>query len=342
MILFDAPVEPDALTTYVREVPAPPGLTLLGEVPAEFEADNTVSWAEITRTNRTARYRSFDGRIHVSKRDGADEKRVPLIPLSDSLSMGEYERLQLQFARTGGTRTEALAAAIYDDATILTRHVLNRLEQALGDLLTDGKLTINENGYQGEADFGVPAGQLVAPATLWTDTTNATVLTNLITWFDVWKQAGADGVLRTSQRVIRLMQQNKQIIDAVHGATQGRTRVTLTELNDLLASEGLPTLAPAYDGQVDVDGVTTRTIPDDRLLFTPRDLGDLTAVKYGVSATALELVGSNRSEMDFEEAPGIVGVVIKEGPPFRQYTFVDAAAMPVLKDARRLLVADVA
>jgi hypothetical protein len=37
-----------------------------------------------------------------------------------------------------------------------------------------------------------------------------------------------------------------------------------------------------------------------------------------------------------------VGVVVKEGPPFRQFTFVDAVAMPVLNNPKLLMVADVA
>jgi hypothetical protein len=91
-----------------------------------------------------------------------------------------------------------------------------------------------------------------------------------------------------------------------------------------------------------VDGVSTRVIPDDRLIFLPPNPDDLLAVRYGLSATALELVQSNQAELSFEDSPGIVGVVIKEGPPFRQFTFVDAVAMPYLKDARKLLVMDVA
>jgi hypothetical protein len=342
-ILFDAPVEPDALTTFIREVPVPSELALLAAAGERFEADNTIDWADVTQTNRTARYRSYDGRIHVSARDAAEERRVKLIPLSSSLSMGEYERLQLEFARTGGSRLEALAQAIYNDGLRLTREVQYRLEQAIGDVLTDGRLTINENGFQGEADFGVPAAQLVAPAIAWSDTANATVLTDLIAWHDVMTGNGViPGALRTSNRVARLMQRNTEIINAVHGSASGRTRVNRDDLNDLLVSEGLPPVADTYDTVVDVDGTTTRTIPDDRLLFTPTSLSDLVQVVTGVSATALELVESNQVEFSFEDAPGIVGVVEKIGPPYREFTFVDAVAMPILTDAKRLLVADVA
>lgn len=343
VIFFDAPVSPDALTTFVRQVPTNSAFRLSELFPTRTVDNNMVDFAEIVQTNRTARFRSWDGRIHVSERDSGSEKRVKLLPLSSSLALGEYERLQMEFARTAGTNEQALANAVYNDATNLTREVQARIEQAWGDVLTDGKLTINEEGYQGEADFGVPADQIVAPSTLWSDTTNATVLTDLQTWTDVYvaNNGSAPATFQTSLAVLRLMQKNKEVIDAVYGSTQGRTRVNLTELNDLLASEGLPTAQPAYDSQVDVDGTQTRVIADDQVIFLPANIEDLGYTTYGVTTTALELVNSNQAELSFEDAPGIVGVVEKAGPPYRQYTFVDAAAMPILANAKLLMVADV-
>lgn len=347
-IFWDAPVSPDAVTAYIREVPLPSTLTLSAEFPVEYEETNTVDFAEIIRTNRTARYRSFDGRIHVSRRDTGSEKRVGLAPLSSSLTMGEYERLQLEFARTRGTNTGALARAVYNDATTLTREVQYRIEQAWGDVLTDGKLTISENGFANEADFGLLANHLKTPATLWSNVAAAAILDDMIAWSDDYATGpAANGVrparLKTSLRVVRLMQRNAQLIGAIHGSTSGKSRVTTQEINDLFASEGLPTLDPQpYDTVVDVDGALTRVIPDDRVLMLPANLGDLGALKMGVSATALELVNSSNSDMSFEQAPGIVGVVDKDGPPYREQTLVDAVGMPVIKNARLLMIADVA
>ncbi len=343
-IFFDAPVAPDDLTTFVREVPVDSSLSLSQMFPVKFVDDNTVDFAEIIRTNRTARFRSFDGRIHVSERDTGSEKRVKLLPLSSSLAMGEYERLQLQFARTGGTNQRALANSIYNDAENLTREVQARLEQAWGDVLTDGKLTINENGFQGEADFGVPAGQIVAPAgALWSNTATSVPLTDIQTWVDAQVAAGngRPATFQTSLAVMRLLQTNTQIINAIIGAAAGRTWVTIPELNNLLSSMGLPTARDTYDAQVDVDGTQTRNIADDKVIFLPADLGSLGYTAYGVSATALELANSDESSMAFEEAPGIVGVVEKIGPPYKQFTFVDAVAMPILANAKLLTIADV-
>lgn len=346
-IFWDAPVSPDDVTALAQRTPLPDVLTLSAEFPTEYEDDNTVDWATVTQTNRTARYRSFDGRIHVSRRDAGNESRVRLLPLSSSLTMGEYERLQLEFARTGGTNRAALARSIYNDTVNLTREVQYRTEQAWGDVLTDAKLTISENGFFGEADFGMPGNHLKTAGTAWTNV-NALILDDMVTWSDDYATGPAqNGVrpkrIKTSLRVQRLMQRNVQLIGAVHGNTSGKSRVTREEINDLFASEGLPTLDPEpYDTVVDVDGVSTRVLPDDRLLMLPQNLGDLGALKMGVSATALEMLRSGRYET-FEQVRGIVGVVDKaDGPPYRQQVLVDAVGMPVLKNSKLLMVADVA
>lgn len=342
-IFFDAPVEPDALTTFVRNVPTPQTFALTHEFDSRKLDTNTVDFAEIVRTNRTARYRSFDGRIHVSERDAGSEKRVSLLPLSTSLNMGEYERLQLEFARTRGTNESALANSVYNDATNLTREVQARIEQAWGDVLTDGKLTINENGFQGEADFGVPSNQKVTRATDWNTVASANALSELVSWCDTYNTNNGflPGSMETDLSTIRLMLRNAELIDAAVGSQSGRTRLKLAELNDLLSSEGLPELRPAYDTQVDVDGTTTRVIPTGYIRFYPPNLSDLGFTGWGVSATALELTDSNQSDMSFEDAPGIVGVVEKVGPPYRQFVFVDAVAMPILANAKLLMIAKV-
>jgi hypothetical protein len=343
-IFFDAPVSPDALTAFIREVPTPSEFGLSNLFPTVVADTNTVDFAEIVRTNRTARYRSFDGRIHVSERDTGSEKRVNLAPLSSSLSMGEYERLQLEFARTSGTNQQALANAVYNDAQNLTREIQARVEQAWGDTLTDGKLSINENGLVSEADYGVPANHLISVGTPWTTIASANALTDLLAAVDVYVATNGfvPGSAQTSQRVLRLLQTNAQIVGAIAGTTSGRTRVTLPEINDLFASEGIPQLRQPYDTLVDVDGTSTRVIADDRLMFFPPNIRDLGYMRYGLSATALELVNSNVADLSFSEAPGIVGVVEKIGPPYREFTYVDAVGMPILANAKLLLVMDVA
>lgn len=347
--IFDSDIASfDDMTEFIRLLPTPPGVQLLAEFPRRDLETNTFDWSEITKTNRTARYRAYDGRVHVSARDGGTDNQVSLIPLSTSLATGELERLQLEFARFGGTRMQAVTNAAYDDTVNLTREVQNRLEQAWGDVLEDGKLTIEENGLALEADFGLPAEHQPTAEVLWDHVTDgvydAGVLSDLSTWNEVYLATNGfpATTIKTSRVLLRTVLRNAEVIDAVYGSTAGRTRVSLQELNQLLADEGLPVFGPTYDYAVDVDGTTKRVLPENKLVMLPSELGQLGSTVYGVSATALDAINSLQVGMSFEEAAGIVGViVVSEGVPKRQHVYVDAVAMPVLTDARRLLSATV-
>ncbi len=44
MILFDAPVSPDALTAFVRRVPTPSNLVLSAMFPTTYRPSNTFDW----------------------------------------------------------------------------------------------------------------------------------------------------------------------------------------------------------------------------------------------------------------------------------------------------------
>lgn len=341
-IMYDAPVSPVDLTTFVRRVPLPDTLTLSGLFPTVLKQSSKVNFSEITKTNRTARFRAPDGRIHVADRDGYSDKTISMIPLSDSRNKGEYERLQEEMARLGGTRTEALTNAIYDDGQDLTRYAQNRIEQALGDVLTDGVFSPAE--LTGVAvDFGVPGANLITVGTSWATSATADGLSDLIAACDLYEAANGfrPGFVlagRTAQR--QLVTQTK-VINAARGAQTGVTRVSLADLGGIFDNEGVPNRWITVETQVDVDGVSTRVLPADKIILGPPNPEDLLEFQLGVSATALELVNSSEVDMAFEDAPGLTGVVVKEGPPFRQFTFVDGIGLPVLKDARKLMVLDV-
>jgi hypothetical protein len=343
MIVFDAPVSPADLTVFVRSVPTPSNLILSALFPETTRPENTVNFTEITKTNRTARFRSFDGRIHVADRDGGSDRVVKLPALSDSRNKGEYERLQQEMARLGGTRTEALSTAVYDDAQDLVSYIRNRQELAIADLLVDGILTVDENGFTAEYDYGVAAGNKPTAGTAWSNHATATALSDLIAWADAYEAATGErpASVLTSRSAVRHFQQNTELINAVKGAQTGVTRVSLADAAGVLEDEGLPTNWVVDETNLDVDGTTTRVWPVDKLSFLPANPGDLLEVRYGLTATALELVNSNEVDMSFEDAPGIVGVVEKQGPPYREFTFVDATGMPIVKDAKKVFTADV-
>lgn len=345
MIVFDAPVSPDASTAYIREVPVSQGNKLLAQVPVTTTTEQFIEWSEIIRKNQTAEYRSYDGRIKVTERDTVSGKRVPLPPFSDSLNMGEYERLQIEFKRTGGTREEALVDAIYRDNDKLAENMQNRMELALGDVLSDGVFTVsNESGeFSGEADFGIPSNQKNIAGTLWSNAA-APILDHLIGWVDIYVAANGappGQIIFGSNTSYRALFRNTQLINAAVGAAAGKTLINADEIRGVFAANDLPTKMWVYGRQVEHKGVAVRPIDANKIILAPENLGDCLEFRFGLSATALELVDSNLAEMSFEDAPGIVSVVEKIGPPYRQFTFVDAVGMPVLTDAKKIATGQV-
>jgi len=343
-ILFDAEVTPDVLTEYVRELPTPADLAFFNTIATRNVDDHKINLREVVHTNRTAKFRAFDGALPTMGRDGGSESEMSLLPLGNSISLGEYERLQIQFARTGGTATAALVDAIYNDAENLTASVYNRLELAWGQVLSTGKLTVNENGFIGEADFGVPEENVVDVATSWANPA-ALILDDLIAWQTAYEDTpgnGQAGALRIKRKNIRLMQRNTQLVELAVGKDSTRSRITIAELRDVLAAEDLPPLVELPDTSLDVDGTATKVIADDTALITPANLSDLGFTALGVSVTALELVNSAKSDMTFQGAAGLVGVVSKnDGVPYRQFTYVDGTAMPILAQPKRLFIANI-
>lgn len=343
-IWWDSPVPPDAQTAFMREVPFGSNLGLTNLFGRQTSEDNTVDFSEIVRTNRIARYRTWDGRIHVSERDSGSDKRVAILPLSTSLNESEFERVMRMINRTRGTNMRMVENAIYNDSERLTREVQNRIEMAWGDVLSDGVLTINEGGLGGSAgtaDFGIPSGQKVTVGTPWSTVASSTVFADLNTAVQTYitNNGFAPGSILTSAATQGYMRQSAELVDQIYGTTDSRTRVKQSELADFLRDElyGIQLRDP-YDSSFDVDGVTTRTLAANKVILLPPNVDDLGYTVWGTTATAEELVNSNQSELSFEDAPGIVGVVEKVGPPYRSFTFVDAVAMPILANAKLVSV----
>lgn len=348
-IFYEAPVTPDDLTMFTRNVPLDQQYVLNRLLPDRLILDNRVDVGTLTRRGRTARFRVFDGPIHVAARDSYEVRNIALPPLSDSLAMGEYERLQMQFARTRGTNERALVDAIYDDATILTQNVRRRMELARGDVLEDGKFTLaGEGGLFMEADFTAAmtnsAVNFVTAATPWSTVATADPILNLQAWGDAYNTLNGfyPGGMWLSRTVLNDLLRNTNLRTAYATTINGTsTLLRRDQLDSALDAYGLPPIVGVYDASVDWDGTSTRILGVRKVIFQPPAGQSLGYTGWGVSATALELVQSEKAELNFNDAPGIVGVVVKEGPPFRQFTYVDAVGMPVLENPNYLMVATV-
>lgn len=336
-------IDPVQLTGFIREVPGPATYTLNTVLPDVLIEDIDVAWDIVNRTNRAAMFRAYDAETPLTSRDSFERRRVSMPPLGVKSVVGELERLRLEQVRSGGNNTARMIEAIYDDAERNTREVLARMELARGDVLTDWRMTLaGENGLTLEADYGMPSGHNPVAGTLWSDHTNSDPIADYSAWVTAYTDANGEppGRTLTSRTVVGHMLMNAKVRTYAGSLAGTPQMVTRQQLNTVLEAFDLPPIF-TYDTQINVGSVATRPIPADRFMLLPTNPRDLGATYWGVTAEALELAGGTNPALAFAQAPGLVGVVMRDGDPVRTWTKVTAIGMPIITDPKRLLVADV-
>lgn len=333
-------IEPSELTGYAREALA--DLEVNQFTLSQWLPNQNVDDIDYRFTRggeglaQAATFRNYDTPSRFGARPGATRVTGSLPPISRQIKLGEYDRLK---ARQAGD--DAIVNAIFDDATRMVRAVAARMELARGEALTSGKVVLSEGGVVATVDYGRNAGHTVAAATAWSDTATSTPLTNMIAWADTYEATTGQRpeTALTSRRVLRLITRNKEIIDAIKGAATGATRVTLAELNELLESEGLPTIE-TNDAKVLVGNTTTRIVGEDKFLFLPAkgEGNQLGGTLWGTTSESLE----PEYGLEGEDRAGIVAGVYKQPNPVAHFTNAAGIGLPVLANPDLTFSADVA
>jgi hypothetical protein len=286
----------------------------------------------------TAPYRAFDAEAAIGSRQGLERVRGELPPISKKIRLGEEERLRLNALARNDDGD--LVEQIYDDAAAMTRAIQARLEEARGQALWEGIVEINENGVQGEVDFGRDASMEPAqPNPLWSNAA-ATIIRDLRGWRQDYIDLNGvpPGLALTSSTVIGDMLLNNEIRQLAATVTGTPALVTEDMLGNVLRAYGLPPVR-AYDTVVRKSGIATRTIPEDRLIFLPPAGERLGNTFYGITAEALEL--AEEGQIELRQAPGLVAVVDKTFDPVARWTKAAGIALPVMGNPDLTLSVDV-
>ena len=349
MTIIDDYIPAAELTAYVREVPGPANLFLENFLPDRFFPDIKLAIKESQRTNRASQYRNWDAETRIGKRDTFRSSEVRLAPLGQKLPVGEQETLEIQAARNGGSPYAAMIDAIYNDVDNNVRSIYNRLEIARGDVFMDGKFEIEsgENDLEGlEADFVLDPLNDVNPAGAdWDDEENSVPLTDLRTWLLRYStlNGGRPGYMVMSEETIGHLAMNKQIRQQISGTSDVNVLTpfaTDEQLNRVMQVNRFPTIVP-YDTVIEFLGVEKRVIDQGKVIFLPTDPTSLGYTAWGITPESLMLVRGQNPGLTFEEASGMIGVVMREGDPAKIWTKVSAVALPIITDIRKLMVATV-
>jgi major capsid protein E len=283
-------------------------------------------------------YRTYDAESPLGRRPGMSRLRGELPPISQKIRLGEWDRL-----RNRQAPQSSIVRELFNDVKRVARNIDGRLELARGDALVNGKVTIAENGVAAVVDYGRPSSHTVTASTLWTGA--ADPLSDLMAWSTTYNDTNGNlpAAFLTSTRVLNLMLRNQAIRNQVIPGSNQPSIVTRDNINQLLASQGLPPIL-TYDAKINVNKVATRVIPDNVLLMVPSPGdpndgagSDLGATFLGTTAESLE------PEYNLEgDTPGLTVGVYKDNDPVALWTKGSAIGLPVLANPGLSLAATVA
>ncbi len=286
-----------------------------------------------------ATFRSYDTESPVGSRPGVTRVTGELPPVSRKIRLGEYDRLR-QRRLDNRVRSQILT-----DAERMTRAVAARIELARGEALYKGKIDLSENGIIASVDFGRAAGHTVNAGVAWTDTANATPLTDLIAWKQTYQATNgvAPGTILLSSAVTGLLLRNDEIRQLLSNANGVPNLVSNAQLQAIFQAHGLPPFEE-YDAQVKVNGASQYIIPRDRVLLLPApgdandpESSEMGATLWGTTAESLE------PEFGLEEGeePGIVAGAYSTKDPVAVWTKAAAVSLPILANPDLSFAADI-
>lgn len=329
------------LIRAARALPyAPSAAALYAQFPDRTVFDINYRIGRANQLAQSVPVRAFDMPAPNIARPGAIDITGGLPAISAALPLTESDMFRAR-RLAGLIAPEELKASIAGDVALTTDAVKNTVLRLQGLALSTGQIAFNENGVVQTVDFNVPSGQKLTASTLWSASNSVDVLTDLQTYYDAFVAAygGPPTQLLGSLRIIRALQKNTVVIAAAAGSLLGRTRVSLTELNDVLNEIGLPSITPVEARLKDVAGTVTRLFPDNVLTFLP-DAGQIGETQWGLTAEAEALQGAGVLT-SAEELPGAVVVTMMEDDPVARYVKTASVALPIIDTIEGIVIASV-
>jgi hypothetical protein len=337
MNIFDL-VSPAVATLAARQVPEPIGNPLTSVLPNVKVQGRKSKSVRRTHTATTAKFRSYNAEAPIGKRpDSIITQELSLPALSEKLPLDEDLLLTLAEGNTDAA-IGRIVDAIYDDVERLTTSILNRAEQARGQFLSTGKVTINENGFVDEADFLLAGDHKVTAATLWSDPA-ALAIDEELAWVRKVRTDARRPVVKaiTSEAVRNYLLKNTQYRTAFWQGVANAPSLNPGQLDQVRATFGLAPLE-VYEGIVPTDSSTARVIPANLFILVTDNVGES---QWGITAEARELVASNAVDFNQTQAPGLTVVQFATPDPVTTWTKVSSIYLPVAGDINGLLVGTV-
>lgn len=287
----------------------------------------------------SANVHAFDTETQLASRDAISKGAAALALIKRKIKLTEEDLIKIQNPRNDAELTFVLSQ-LYDDSEKMVNSIDVRTEAMRMEVLSSGKLKIEENGVKVTLDYGVPVGNKKSFA--WSTATTAKPLDDLETLASAVESESGTRPTRalTSRKVVKAICACDSVRQAIHGINSDKI-VTLAQLNELLVQCELPVLM-TYEEKYRVEGAkgytTKRYFPENTIsMFGDGQLGEGI---YGLTAEEVKLIGDGN--MDDASMVGNIFVgTYSSVDPVGEFTKAAATFLPSFPRADELGIATI-
>ena len=287
----------------------------------------------------SASVHAFDTKTQLASREAIQKGIQTLALIKRKIKITEKELIKIQNPR-GDAELAFVLAQLYKDAEKMEEGIRVRAEAMRMEVISSGKIAIDENGVAVTIDYLVPPGNKI-PFN-WSAPTTAAPLIDLETIATAVEAECGSRPARamTSRKVVKAICATTSIKKAIFGTNSDKL-VTLSLLNDLLSQSDLPILL-VNEGKYKVEtatGYTTlRYFPENIIsMFGSSTLGETV---YGLTAEEVKLIGDGNMETASMVGNVFVGTYT-DVDPVGEFTKAAATVIPSFPYANELGIATI-
>ncbi|MBE1302930.1 major capsid protein E [Clostridium botulinum] len=281
----------------------------------------------------SASVHAFDTKTQIASREAIERGVASLALIKRQIKIAEKEIIKINNPRTNAELTFVLSQ-LYNDSEKMVQAVKVRVEAMRMEVLSTGKLKIEENGVKVTLDYGIPLTN--KKSFNWSDPATSKPLDDLTTLADAVEDTSARPTRAlTSRKLARAICNNHSVRAAIHGVNSDKI-VSLAQLNELLEQLNLPQIV-TYEGKYKVEKAkgfdTKRYFPDNIIaMFGDGPLGETI---YGLTAEEVKLIGDGKMDMAEMVDKIFVGTYTSIDP-VGEFTKAAATALPSLPHGEEL------
>lgn len=336
-INFNDAITPSNMFDYSYSKPRDPGFWE-GKFPSVTVAGNKYDFLqdEIETDVTMARFHPFNSPTDLDQRRGSKVSTATLGYLKRERALEEEAMLLLAQPGNDAAINQAIRMA-YNDADAMIRSIEARVEQLRAEVVTTGKLVIDENGYKDEYDFHIPDEN---KKTFNWNAGGAKILDDIFNLCDEIENNGQDtrpAYMVCSTKTINLLLNDELIREAMFGVNSAILPNAAT-LNAQLQAWGLPQIVKYnnhafFSNANNTGSEKKRLLPEDEVLFIPE--GPLGNTVWGLTP---EEANSFRTGEQLTKRNNIVLQVLGGHDPENMITKASARVFVTLAVPKRIAI----